>query len=158
MELRALNSLLWCLCWALIGCQTASQVAAVPPTPGLSAHAGGEKTAEELGALYDEWDQLLKSELGTASCWVWGDQRLNKQLGQVVVSRPAFFLERLRENMFVLLILQQSPLYERNREQLSGLTSLQARQAVWKDILNGAVAKRTESRAHDTEARPVSGR
>lgn len=135
--------LLW-FCCSLFGCSSAPSTTGISRTPGLSAHGANETTPEEMEALYQEWDRVVESELERGKSWIWGDERLNKQLGEMVASRPGFFLEKLNENMFVVLILEQSPLYRANLQRLRTLRSIQARQAAWKEILEGIVETRTE--------------
>jgi hypothetical protein len=97
-----------------------------PPPPHENAR---------LEIIFQRWEEGIEAELRDNKNWVAGPLVERKYLAGQVTIAPSFFLEKLKKNMFVVLILDESELRKGHEDQLDGTEGMQSRQQVWMSIL-----------------------
>lgn len=115
-----------------------AQTHVATPPPGLLTarkESPSETGSERLEELYQRWEKGIESQLAEGKSWVRGDDDAVQALAGLVPDNLDYFRAKLAANMFVVGILEASPLHAQYQKRFGERAGLQAQQETWLGIL-----------------------
>lgn len=88
-----------------------------------------------LEEAFKRWEEGVEVELQAGKSYITGPEAERKYLADQVAKAPKFFAEKLKKNMFVVVILDASELGKEHTKRLTEITGVQDRQRMWENIL-----------------------
>jgi hypothetical protein len=98
-----------------------------------SNSTGADRT--EYSNKYMEWRLSVKDDLDKGRSAIMGDRKILNYLAENAEEHKEFLVEKLRNDIFTVLILNNSPLANKHKSLLKDIGHIEAGQAAWMIIL-----------------------
>ena len=94
--------------------------------PSIAAGDGSMSFEEK----YKIWRESIEEQLNSRYSWVMGNDSLRAELGREVANNLQFIQQKLAEDVYCTIVLEESEFFSELSEKLEGV-GLQERQKIW---------------------------